>query len=416
MSRLTPSDRSVLLAKYVELELANQGTAHFLHCWAKKEGKELLSRVPSRCACIGLISKFARIGNIADSISDLPRDQTKKTGKTAAISKQTKRMVVRKAKDADRPRHKRRAKVLATETHAGRQICESSIRNILHEKHMRFRRSRETIALKPHHIGFRLKMAEKWAEKDQTFWREFIFSDEKIFRMCRNRHSQNDGIWTGDDIVSEADAAVLTHVVDRHSASVMVWVGLSYYGKLDIHFVQSTNTSQHYSKNIVRGIVKPFMAKHRDVKVFQQDGATIHTSDFAQKFLDQELGAGNWTSAPPTPCKKRNLAGNFETRQITTKTGQTRNLKVDNDRCDCQVPFNFVHPAKSPDLNIVENAWTHMTRELDKLPNSKTEADFKVQIAQVYASMPMDYVRKLFDSIPSRFEAILEAKGKMTRY
>ncbi len=356
-----------------------------------------------------MIDKVIECNTLSEAVKDLPRSQANRKGKSSPISPTVKAIVFRKAKDTNRSRRKRRAHHLSTEIHAGRKLSETSIKGILKAHGLAFRRSRSTIAMKTHHVMFRKRHAEVWGQKSLDFWKKFIFSDEKTFRMSNRRHRQNDGLWVSvDDDMDE-----LTHVVDRHSGSVSVWGGVSWYGKLPLDIVVGTQDEKHYVAKVVKDKVKPFMANHPEVEMFQQDGAAIHSSKAAVKALDSTIGSGRWTRPPPPPCKKTDRKGNVVRVQKTSKKGTTRNYKVDSDKCKCHVPSEYVHPAKSPDLNIVEHVWTWMTNWLNERPPAGSEVAFKALLQQAW---PMEYVEDLFKSIPRRFSAVLEADGHMTKY
>ena len=72
-------------------------------------------------------------------------------------------------------------------------------------------------------------------------------------------------------------------------------------------------------------------------------------------------------------------------------------------------------PAQSPHLNIIENLWVilkekvacHSPRNLDELWNA-CELE--------WASIGTENIKKLYDSIPSRIEAVLRAKGLNSIY
>lgn len=333
MTRISSDARILLASQLRTLDNEGRGTAHYLWLWASKEGRSLLGKVPAKSTLQSFVKKSREVSTLLDMAKDRPRDQSNRQGKAATVTPTQRSIVLRKAKDIRRTRSRRRTYQLAREKHGERQMSPSTIKGILRTAGLRFKRCRSTIAMKPHHIQFRLRMAEKWVKKKKEFWRNFIFSDEKTFRLNGKRHQQNDGLWVSVDEPDEHDLKELTYVQDRYSGSVSVWAGVSFYGKLEIDVLESTQDGAHYLKNVIQGIVKPFMEKEKRVKVFQQDGAGLHRDAKVIDSLNRHLGEGKWTAVPPRPCKKTDRAGNPIKVVKTCKTGKARNYQVDSVHC-----------------------------------------------------------------------------------
>ena len=70
-------------------------------------------------------------------------------------------------------------------------------------------------------------------------------------------------------------------------------------------------------------------------------------------------------------------------------------------------------PAQSPDLNIIENIWLYMKRELQK---SAVDIATRVDIQSVWRNIELDYIRNLYQSIPDRLDNVVEMKGHLTKY
>lgn len=76
-------------------------------------------------------------------------------------------------------------------------------------------------------------------------------------------------------------------------------------------------------------------------------------------------------------------------------------------------------PARSPDLNIIENCWSLMTQIIYE----NRQCDNKDQLwAAIQDSVDelnlnrRDKLQSLFDSIPKRFLEVIEKKGELTHY
>ena len=74
-------------------------------------------------------------------------------------------------------------------------------------------------------------------------------------------------------------------------------------------------------------------------------------------------------------------------------------------------------PAQSPDLNIIENIWLYMKRELQKsVVDITTKNDLLREIHSVSRNIKLDYVRNLYQSIPDRLNNVIEMKGHLPNF
>ena len=74
-------------------------------------------------------------------------------------------------------------------------------------------------------------------------------------------------------------------------------------------------------------------------------------------------------------------------------------------------------PAQSLDLNIIENIWLYMKRELQKFAvDIATKFDLLREIQSVWRNIELDYIRNLYQSIPYRLDNLIKMKGRLTKY
>jgi len=74
-------------------------------------------------------------------------------------------------------------------------------------------------------------------------------------------------------------------------------------------------------------------------------------------------------------------------------------------------------PAKSPDLNIIENVWGYLARKVyHNARQFDCVADLKKAILESWNSIDDEYLRNLYDSVQSRLVEVLERKGSKTNY
>lgn len=74
--------------------------------------------------------------------------------------------------------------------------------------------------------------------------------------------------------------------------------------------------------------------------------------------------------------------------------------------------------ANSPDLNPIENLWSHFQNAV-AFHRPKTTAEFKTVLEEVWwekeGPIRQDYVRNLFHSIPSRVREVIRLEGGVSR-
>ena len=74
-------------------------------------------------------------------------------------------------------------------------------------------------------------------------------------------------------------------------------------------------------------------------------------------------------------------------------------------------------PAQSPYLNIIENIWLYMKRELQKFAvDIATKNDLLGEIHSVWRNIELDYIRNLYQSITDHLDNVIKMKGRLTKY
>lgn len=151
--------------------------------------------------------------------------------------------------------------------------------------------------------------------------------------------------------------------------SVMIWGAMSFYGLSHIRVVKDTMNSAKYCK-VLEEFLFPFAAETLGERwVFQQDNASVHTSNLTKKwFVDNSVSVLDW-------------------------------------------------PAKSPDLNIIENLWGVLARRVFKdgrQYSSKKELQDGILVA--WRSITEDYLGRLYKSIPNKANGCPGKQGGKTKY
>lgn len=74
-------------------------------------------------------------------------------------------------------------------------------------------------------------------------------------------------------------------------------------------------------------------------------------------------------------------------------------------------------PSCSPDLNIIEHVWHYIKVRVSRAETKpRNIEELKAHIEQIWYSVPLDYIRSLYDSIPRRLAQTIKAKGGYTKY
>ena len=73
-------------------------------------------------------------------------------------------------------------------------------------------------------------------------------------------------------------------------------------------------------------------------------------------------------------------------------------------------------PAHSPDLSPIENLWANLKERLDRKHPDLTKKTLWEVTEKEWEATDLATVRALFDSMPARLQAVMDAKGGYTHY
>jgi transposase/YHS domain-containing protein len=226
----------------------------------------------------------------------------------------------------------------------------------------KYQKAVKKINLSPSHKKRRLELAKQWL-RDSHPWNRTVFTDEKRFSL--------DG---PDDWRSYSDQKNPPKRQKRQmkGGSIMIWGMVLPDGFLWIKKVDGRQKSSNYV-SLLKNEVKPFLENYYEGKnyYFQQDNCSIHVSKESIKWIEAN--------------------------------------------------FNHVisWPAKSPDLNIIENVWNSMEKIVydGKQYTSKEELWTAIQnAAEVIMAEKRDLIRKYFANYNERLIEVIEKKGDLTKY
>ncbi len=201
----------------------------------------------------------------------------------------------------------------------------------------------------------------RWTDQ----WKKVIFSDEKKF----NLDGPDGWSYYWHDLRKEE---VIFAKRQAGGGSVMVWLAFSWDRATPVVFLDGNLTSAKYV-NILQAhivpIVRAIETKYEGNAVFQQDNARPHTAHESLDWLDAKgIDVLNW-------------------------------------------------PAKSPDLNPMENLWGALARRVyAENRQFGSVADLQEAINDAWADIDFDELEPYIESMPDRMEAVITSKGKPTRF
>ncbi|KAF0707313.1 hypothetical protein AaE_013670 [Aphanomyces astaci] len=149
----------------------------------------------------------------------------------------------------------------------------------------------------------------------------------------------------------------------------MVWGAVSFYNKTKLAFLDGRQDSLKY-QDTLRTYLLSAMQELNELTpsgpaVFQQDNASIHRSRSTMAWLESMP----WSTMP--------------------------------------------WPAKSPDLNPIENVWGVLARKV--YANGRqfdNKAQLKAQILQSWAEIDQEYLSTLVEGMPTRMAQVILCRGQ----
>jgi hypothetical protein len=153
--------------------------------------------------------------------------------------------------------------------------------------------------------------------------------------------------------------------------SIMMWLCIELGGRSSLIRCDDRQDSLSYQQTVLTpalNFLRLRGPRARNHIIFQQDGASCHTSKSTKKWLKQ---------------KRVKLLQNW--------------------------------PAQSPDLNLVEHCWAFIARKLIGRSFS-TNDQLELAVREAWAARPDDFIPRLYKSIPDRLAAVRKNRGGATKY
>ena len=248
-----------------------------------------------------------------------------------------------------------------------RPFSVSTAKRRLYAAGLKSRRARWKPHLTPGHRAARLQWARihrRWARND---WQRCLFTDESKFSLVPDDQTRR--VWR-----RPAEDAHLDQFVNRRElfggGGILVWGGITWGGKTDLLVIRGNLNGQRYREEILEGPVRLFAGAMGPANmILVDDNARPHRNRIADQFFDDSgIARMDW-------------------------------------------------PAKSPDLNPIENIWGLMKRSISRrLTYHHDVNDLEVMVREEWDAIPLQTVRNCINSMRRRAESVMAAAGGHTDY
>lgn len=256
----------------------------------------------------------------------------------------------------------------ATELRVQLQLpCSArTVRNYLHKAGVHSRRPAKKVALNEEHALARLEFARTHLEEE---WDLVIFSDEKVFQTSQDTPRP---LWRRNNTRFELKNVKQHRQSGRVSIGYWGWICSA--GPGELVRIPSKMTAADYVDILENVMVPSVNALLPGIPItFVQDNSSVHNARIVQ----------SWFERHP------------EIRKIQW-------------------------PAKSPDLNPIENMWASMVRHWDDYPDLPVPRTHNLLDAHVHRIWEWhrgtNFCRNTVRSMRRRLEATIDANGYYTKY
>lgn len=240
-----------------------------------------------------------------------------------------------------------------------KSVSISTVKLLLRKNGLYGRISCKVPFLNKNQIKRRKQWATDYGSWSQKMWNNVIFSDESSIQLRPTKH-----VYVRRCMNDRHKKPYTIKTVKHGGRSMMIWGAIKENGeRILVRFLKNADSIE-YQRVLNKGL---FMI-YKTENIFQHDGAPSHRSLSTQAFL--------------------------------------ANKKV------CYISD---WPPQSPDINVIENMWSELKRRVSS-NNVKTLDELWEVCCREWHSIPNEYIKKLYNSIPNRLLCIRNNKGGNTSY
>lgn len=289
-------------------------------------------------------------------------ENKKRSGRPSVLSERNERQILREVKTNPKISASKIATKLIDTTNT--LVSKETVRRHLNKQGYYGRVARRKCFVNEVNRKKRLEFAQKYRNKTENFWNQFIFTDESKFNLFGS-----DGrckVWRQKN--KEYDKKNVCATVKHFGGNVMVWGCMSASGVGNLVIVEDTMDQYKYieilKNNLQASANKMGLGRNY---IFQQDNDPKHSS----------LNAKLWILYnTPEYCKT---------------------------------------PPQSPDVNPIEHLWDELERRI-RLQNISSLSHLREVLQTEWALITPDVTKKLVQSMPKRLEEIIKSNGNPTKY
>lgn len=252
--------------------------------------------------------------------------------------------------------------IVRERTRAGTPITRPTVRKALRRSGLVPRTSNRGKEISARNIAKRLGWATIFRHWTILEWRLIVFTDESQLYPKR----------TATKVIWHKKGQTPPHDEEPNLQykSINVWGFISHDGNRGLVRFWGTLDADVYLQILDIKLRKavPREADRDEELYFMQDGAPSHTANITKDYL--------------------------------------------KDKADI-----FPWPPQSPDLNLVENIWAYVRNELWNRRLEIRNSDDTWRLSQqIFNNISIDFIRKLYESLPRRLELVIEANGDRIDY